>query len=227
MLHREARRLGELLTGRVAAELCLELPRSTRELHAPLVHVRRDADRRRLSGDRALAGLPDPPSGVGRELEPTPPVELLDGTVQPDHAFLDQVEQRQVAPLVALRDRDHESKVRIDHPLLRGQVSALDPLCERNLLGGGQQRIPAGPVHEQAQRIGRHDRGSVVVEQRWRDDLDVAGVELRPQRGQLVVVELVLEHERIEHGLVDRTARLGFVQKFKRIDAQLLLTSFE
>jgi len=37
----------------------------------------------------------------------------------------------------------------------------------------------------------------------------------------------VLERERIEHGLVDRAARLGFVQKFQRIDAQLVLTSFE
>src|SRR5919108_6376385 len=48
------------------------------QLLAPLLDVRRDPDRSRLARDRPLAGLADPPRGVGRELETATPVELLD-----------------------------------------------------------------------------------------------------------------------------------------------------
>src|SRR5215210_272568 len=84
--------LGQLLASRLAAELGLEPALGARELHASLVHVGRDANRRRLVRDRPLTGLADPPGGVGRELVAAPPVELLDGTVQPDHALLHEVE---------------------------------------------------------------------------------------------------------------------------------------
>src|SRR4029453_8782460 len=94
--------LGQLLARRLATELGLEPRLRARELDAPLVHVRRNADRRRLVRDRALARLANPPGGVGRELEALPPVELLDGTVEPDHALLDEIQQRQVLALVAL-----------------------------------------------------------------------------------------------------------------------------
>ena len=54
-----------------------------------------DADRPRLVGERAGDRLPDPPGGVGRELEALAVVELLRRANQPDRAFLDQVEERQ------------------------------------------------------------------------------------------------------------------------------------
>src|SRR5439155_23102096 len=84
----EARTLGQLLPGRLALEPGLQLVADTRELHPPLVDVGRDADRRRLVRDRALACLTDPPGRVRRELVPAPPVELLDRPVEPDLAFL-------------------------------------------------------------------------------------------------------------------------------------------
>ena len=84
--------VGQLLARRLAPEPGLEPALRTGELHAPLVDVRRDTDRRGLVRDRPLAGLADPPGGVGRELEPLAPVELLDGAVQPDHALLDEIQ---------------------------------------------------------------------------------------------------------------------------------------
>src|SRR5439155_25041460 len=100
VLEREPRRLRELLPRRLAPEPRLQLVGGARDLHAPLVYVRGHADRRRLIRDRPLAGLADPPGGVGRELEAAPPVELLDRAVEADDALLDQVEQWHVPALV-------------------------------------------------------------------------------------------------------------------------------
>jgi hypothetical protein len=45
------------------------------------------------------------------------------------------------------------------------------------------------------------------------DEIDGARVKLGAQRGQLVVVELVLDCERLQRGLVDRAALLGVVEE--------------
>ena len=108
----EARGVGELVDRRLAAQLGLELRGRAVELDAALLDVDRDADRLRLVRDRALAGLTDPPGRVRRELVALAPVELLRGAVQADDALLDQVEERDVVALVALRDGDDEAEVR-------------------------------------------------------------------------------------------------------------------
>src|SRR5689334_18653059 len=231
----ELRLLRELLARRLASEPRLEPALRPPELHPALVDVRRDADRRGLVRDRPLAGLTDPPGGVGRELEPLAPVELLDGAVQPDHALLDEVQQRQVLPLVALGDRDHQAQVGVDHALLGLAVATLDALRERDLLRRGEQRVAAGAVHEERERIGRARRGGVrdgLLRGRGsrRDDLDLPGLELRTQLGELLLVEVVLERERLQGGLLDRCVLLRFLQErgyssFQH-SAQVLLTSF-
>ena len=217
MLERELRRLGELLARRLAAELGLELSALAVDLHAPLVHVHGHADDGGLVRDRALAGLADPPGGVGRELEPAPPVELLDRAIQPDDAVLDQIEQAQPVALVALGDRDHEAEVRVDHPLLRCRVAALDALRERDLLRRGEQRVAAGAVHEQGQRVGGAGGRPSLVDDLLgggrSEDLDLARVELGAKRGDLLLVEVVLDRERLDGGLVDLSTLLGFVEK--------------
>ena len=155
VLELEPRRLGELLRRRLAAQLGLQLGRGAVELDAALLDVHRDADRLRLVRDRALAGLTDPPGRVGRELVALAPVELLRGAVEADHALLDQVQERHVVALVALRDRDDQAKVGVDHLLLRCEVAPLDALRERNLVGGREQLVPARCVHEELQRVER------------------------------------------------------------------------
>ena len=178
MLEREPGGGGQLFVRRLAAQLGLELARDAEHLHPPLVDVRRDADRGRLARDGPLARLTDPPRRVRGELVALAPVELLDCAVEADRALLDQVQQRHGGTLVALRDRDHEAKVRVDHPLLGGGVAALDVLRERDLVGGSEQLVAAGPVHEQGQRVARTKTGAGDVGLRGRTDLDFPRVEL-------------------------------------------------
>jgi hypothetical protein len=89
-------------------------------------------------------------------------------------------------------------------------------------------------VHEERKRVGRHrrlclGRGGRLVRRRL-DDLDLPGLELGAQLGEILLVEVVLERERLQGGLVDRLVLLGLVEerrdsKFKR-GAQFFLTSF-
>ena len=89
-------------------------------------------------------------------------------------------------------------------------------------------------MHEERERVGRRrrvrlDRGGRFV-RRWLDDLDLPGLELGTQLDEILLVEVVLERERLQGGLVDRLVLLGLFEerrdsKFKR-SAQFFLTSF-
>src|SRR5438105_2535080 len=135
--------LRDFLERGLAAELRPEGSLGAVQLLHSLDDVNRHPDRARLVRERPGNRLADPPRGVGRELVAAAPVELLDGANQAERAFLDQVEERQPLVAVVLGDRDDETQVRLDHRLLRLAVTALDPLCELDLLRGGQQRMPA------------------------------------------------------------------------------------
>jgi len=106
-------RVADLLAAHGLGEL---EPRAV-ELAQPVVDVDRQADRPRTVRDRPGDALADPPRGVRGELEPTTPVEELDGAHQPDVAFLDQIEQRQTLALVLTGHGHHQSKVGHDEPL--------------------------------------------------------------------------------------------------------------
>ncbi len=105
---------------------------------------------RERPGDR----LADPPGRVRRELEALAVVELLGGAYEPDRPLLDQVEERQPLVPVALRDRDDEAQVRLDHLLLGTVVAALDALGELDLLGCSEQVDLADVLQEELQRVG-------------------------------------------------------------------------
>ena len=114
----------------------------------------------------------------------------LDCADQPERALLDQVEEGQALVAVVLGDRDDEAEVRLDHLLLGERIAALDPLRERDLLGGGQQVVPPGLAQEELQRIGgRLGRDGDQDRRRLGsgfglgvDDLDPALVELACER---------------------------------------------
>src|SRR5919204_611724 len=116
-----------------------KLSRGARELLLPLDDVDRHADRPGVVGDGALHGLADPPGRVRRELVAPPPVELLDRAVEPERPLLDEIEERHPEPAIPLRDRDDEAQVRLDHAPLRERVALLDPLRQRDLVGGRQK----------------------------------------------------------------------------------------
>ena len=220
-------RLGELLLRRLAAELDLEPARGAAELLLPLDDVDRHADRARVVRDGALHRLADPPGRVRRELVAAAPVELLDGAVQAERALLDQVEEGDAEPAVALGDRDDEPQVRLDHAALGGQVAALDRLRERDLVGGGQQLVAADVGQEELQAVGRADErvGSVggdgLLRLRGSVGLAASGSRIsRPVASSsrrscldLVLGELVLERERLELGRLDEAALLRAVEQ--------------
>src|SRR5206468_4088374 len=97
--------------------------------------------------------LADPPGRVGGELVAAAPVELFDGAVEAERPLLDQVEERYAEAAVALRDRDDETQVRLDHVALRRVVAALDPLREDDLLRRGEQPVAADVGKEELQRV--------------------------------------------------------------------------
>ena len=229
----QVRLLGDLCAGRLPAKGCPEVPLGPVQLLQPLHDVHGHPNHARLVGQCPRDGLADPPGGVGGELVPPAPVELLDGADEPQRAFLDQVEERQALVAVVLGDRDDEAQVRLDHPLLGGPVAGLDPLGELDLLLRGQERMPACLAQEELQGVRRRlprerkRRGDGLGLRLWRavlaevvDDVDLPGLEL-------AVDEIGLERvdaERLEHvvqfGLQDRAALLARVDKAPEIVAE-------
>ena len=225
VLDRQAGRLGELVLRRLAAELDLEPARGARQLLLPLDDVDGNADRARVVRDRALHRLADPPRRVRRELVAAAPVELLDGAVEAERSLLDQVEERHAETAVALRDRDDETQVGLDHAPLRDQVAALDRLRERDLLGGGEQLVTADVGKEELQAVagaGRlvglpHDvllrclRGGLLVGDGLAH-LEPDALELARQLLDVELGKIVLERERLELGRLDPAALLAHVE---------------
>src|SRR4051794_11174282 len=147
--------LGDLIRARLASEALHELPLDVHDLVQLLDHVHGDPDGARLVGDRPCDGLPDPPRRVGGELVALAVVELLDSADQTERAFLDQIEKGEPAAEVALGDRDDEAEVGLDHLPLRAHVAALDPLRERHLLVGGEERHLADLAQIEAEGVER------------------------------------------------------------------------
>ena len=107
--------------------------------------------------------------------------------------------------LVLLRDRDDQPEVRVDHPVLRLLVAALDALGELDLLLRGQQRIAGHLVQEELQRIGRDDR-EVAIDVRAVHlllaavvgDVHVVLLELLVEARDLLVTEVVRVDELLQ-----------------------------
>src|SRR5512135_1037585 len=74
----------------------------------------RDADGASLLGDVTANRLADPPGGVGAELEATGGVKLGDCPQQAQVALLDQVQEGNAAPQVALGNTDDQAQVGAD-----------------------------------------------------------------------------------------------------------------
>src|SRR5204863_3689203 len=81
--------------------------------------------------------------------------ELLRGADQAEHALLDEVAQREAMALVLAGHRHHEPQVRVDHAVLRGHVALLDALGQLDLLRSREERVLAGLVEEELERVHR------------------------------------------------------------------------
>ena len=186
LLERDVRFLGDFLKRRLAAEHRPERALGAIHLLQTLDDVNGHPNRSSFVGESPGDGLPNPPRCVRGELEPPPPVELLDCANQAQRSLLDQIEERQSLVAVVLRNRDDEPKVGLNHRVLRGQIASLDPLCQRHLLGRRQEGVTTGLAQKQLEGIGRrlgHRRLDWSRETRWQvGDLDPAFVELAHER---------------------------------------------
>jgi len=93
-------------------------------------------------------------------------------------------------------------------------VAALDALRQRDLLRRREQGVAADAVHQQRQRVGRAGQRRPLGPRGLdrREQLDVASLELGVDGGKLLLVEVVLERERLEDALLEGAALLRFVQ---------------
>ena len=111
LAHRQVHFPGDLLAGRLAADLLDELAADPDELVDGLDHMDGDADRAGLIGDGPGDGLADPPGGVSRKLESPAVFELVDGLHEAHVALLDEVQELQAAVAVFLGDGDDQPEV--------------------------------------------------------------------------------------------------------------------
>ena len=171
LLHRQLRGGGQFRRPRIATQLDSQGPGEKADARHLLVQVDRHADRPRVHVHRAQDELPDPPVGVGGELEAAAVIELLHRADQPSVPLLDEVEQGDPGRGVATSHGSHEPEVGHDELLVRspavrhqplqftdgcvlghrtigeqvlGVAAHLDPLRQVRLLLGCQQGSTAG-----------------------------------------------------------------------------------
>src|SRR5882724_10697313 len=135
LVERQAEARSDLVLGRLAARLLDHDADGAADAVQRLDHVDGHADRARLIRERAADRLADPPGRVRREAVPAPIVELDDGAHQADVAFLDEVEERQPALRVALRETHDEPEVGLDELALGFLGTALAVAHDRHRLG--------------------------------------------------------------------------------------------
>src|SRR4051812_12246982 len=210
---------GDLLVRGRAPQAHRQVAVGARDLPLALADVHREPDRPALVREAALDGLADPEGRVRGELVALAPVELLRRADQAQNALLDQVEERQLVALVALRERHHEPEVRVHHPLLGLEVAALDPLGELDLLVGREERVPADVAQEELERVAGHVSQLVDRVRRARlggatavvRHLDAARLEAVGERLRLVLGQVLRELR--ELGQVDASLLLAAVDE--------------
>ena len=122
--------------------------------------------------------------------------------------------------LVLLRDRDDETQVRVDHPVLGLDIATLDHLRELDLLGGAQQRVLPRLVQEELERVGRRGRQVAVDIRRGADGLAAAIVgegdspllDLGVERFEVLLVELQILNGGAELRQIEATGFLAGVE---------------
>jgi len=130
--------LGQGLAPEVLQEPALDLLVFGNGFH----HVHRNADGAGLIRERARDGLPDPPGGVGGELETAAVIEFLDRLEQAEVPLLNEVQKREVrrAADVALGDRNHQAQIRLGEFFPRLLVALFDPARKLLFLIPGNER---------------------------------------------------------------------------------------
>jgi hypothetical protein len=143
------------IVGGVAAQLLVQVAPDAGQLVDLLDEVHGQPDRAGLVGHAAGDRLPDPPRGVGRELEALGVVELLHGADQAEVALLDEVQQGHAATGVALGQRHDQPEVGLEQVVARGVAVAHDRAQVGGVLAGELAALLGGGVQHV---LGEHAR---------------------------------------------------------------------
>ena len=138
-LHRHFQTLCDLLRGRVMSGFMEQLAGCLFHLGDGLHHVHRNADSSRLIGNGTGDGLPNPPSSIGRELEPLVIVELFHSFQQTEVALLNQIQKLHTTSHELFGDADHQTEVCLAKTLFGIGVALCHALCQLLFLLHGQQ----------------------------------------------------------------------------------------
>ena len=155
---------GDLLCGGLSAVFAQQL---TRRLFHPvdaLHQMHRDADGPALIRDGPGDGLPDPPGGIGGELEAALRLKLLRCLHQAEVPLLDEVQERQSPAHIALCHRHHQPQVRLAQGAAGLFVPGLRGSGKVGFLLRRQQRHPADLLQIGLHRVvQRHALGRKLV----------------------------------------------------------------
>src|SRR5204862_5684546 len=139
--HGDSHLARDVVMAGLASQLRLEAALGGHETPHHLKHVDRNPDRPRLVRDPAREGLPDPPPGVGAEVNAALDVESIDRGDQPEVSFLDEIEELDAAIPIAARERDDEAEVGVDDRAPGSLRAAPHRLPEGALLLALEERI--------------------------------------------------------------------------------------
>src|SRR5437870_3340851 len=131
----------DVLRGRLALGVRLQMALRAKHGVQLLDHVHRQPDGARLVHDGALDVLPDPPGGIGGKPKATLGIELVERVHQPEIALLDEVQKRHASLEISLGDVDHQAQVMLDHFLPGGEIPGDGTPGKMQLLRGREQAI--------------------------------------------------------------------------------------
>ena len=92
-----------------AAKILKQLTLNPNQFINGFNHMNRNSNRPGLVSNRAGDRLPNPPGGVGGELEAFAVIKLLDRLHQAHVTFLNQIQKLHATTNVALSNRNHQS----------------------------------------------------------------------------------------------------------------------
>jgi hypothetical protein len=149
----EPRRLDQFLRGRRPAEPLGKQCRGSAEPIEVGRSIERHPDRTAVTRDGRLNRLPDPPDGVGDELDAPVRIELPRGGHQAQVPLPDEIHERDPAVLELLGHRDDETHVVPRQLLLRFLVTTEGTTRQRRLFLHGEQGNPADLLEIEIQAL--------------------------------------------------------------------------
>ena len=123
LIRRHIHAFSDLFRRWVLSQFLQEIALFTNQLVNGFHHVNRDPNGTRLVCNGTSDGLTNPPSSIGRELEPFGIVKLINGLHQAHISFLDQIQKLHSTTYVTFRNGYNQTKVGFCKTLLGFQVT--------------------------------------------------------------------------------------------------------